>query len=251
MGDFISMFFIATLVIVVLFMCLVCSSGTSLGRALLPKAVADAVAKLLPRTLIRDASANVDGDIVVTAGGTEHAKTVYVRRHSGMTFAWTCDAASEFPRRGNFAFTSLQHNLKPGSTIVPEKVKSRIQSALTEVLASKAFQPADPDDADIWIRVFAALEGEVELQTLSGVFDQRDGYAWGTALRTALQHDSVHESATFARGSLLFDVVDSKSGRVLWQAVAIADIVIDVSSDERDRRTRQAITEVFRRFPPK
>jgi len=35
-----------------------------------------------------------------------------------------------------------------------------------------------------------------------------------------------------------------------WQVVAMADLVVDGSGNERDRRTRQAIVEVFRKFPP-
>ena len=237
-------------IVVVLIIIVLGSAGTPIGRAMLPRSVTDAVSKLLPRALIRDATANADGETIVLVGDKSNPKNVHVRRGDGRTIAWTYDAATQFPRSGTFAFTSFRHNLKPGSTVVPENVKAHVENALTDALAPKQFLPAERDVADVLIRVFGALEDEVELRTIGEAFNQPDGYEWGTALRTALQHDNVGETATFARGSLMLELIDSQTGRLLWEAVAMADVVVDVSEAERDRRTRQAIFELFAKFPP-
>ena len=50
-----SIFIVVVLIIIVLG-----SAGTPIGRAMLPRSVTDAVSKLLPRALIRDATANAD-----------------------------------------------------------------------------------------------------------------------------------------------------------------------------------------------
>ena len=238
-------------IVVVLVIIIFGSAGTSLGRALLPRSVTDAVSKLLPQALIRDATANVDGETIVLVGSQADPKTVHVRRRDGMTIAWTYATTTQFPHSGTFAFTSFQHNLKPGSTDTPAKVKARVQNALTDALAPKQFQPAERDVADIWISVFGALEGEVKLENIGEAFNEPDGHEWGTALRIALTHDSIDQATTFARGSLMLEVVDSRARHVLWQAVAMADIVVDVSESERDRRIREAIGEIFKKFPPR
>ncbi len=142
-------------IVVMLIIIVLGSAGTPIGRAMLPRSVTDAVSKLLPRVLILDATANADGETIVIVGDQSNPKNVHVRRGDGRTIAWTYDAATQFPRSGTFAFTSFRHNLKPGSTVVPENVKAHVENALTDVLAPKQFLPAERDVADVWIRVFA------------------------------------------------------------------------------------------------
>ena len=227
----------------------VCAAGTSAGRAFLPRTITDVVSKLLPGRIITDVAAPGLGEFQVEVQGKGQSRTVHVRRRDGMTIAWTYDVTASFPQSGTFAITALQHNLTPKSAVAPENFKARVQQALTDVLEPKRFQPAPPEIANMWITVFLAIEDEVTLETLSEAFNQPDGHEWGTALRTALQYDSVGDVATLARGSLVLNVVDSRSAKVLWHAAAMADIVVDVTQEERERRTRKAITEMLLWFP--
>ena len=71
----VSIFIVVVLIIIVLG-----SAGTPIGRAMLPRSVTDAVSKLLPRALIRDATANADGETIVLVGDQSNPKNVYVRR---------------------------------------------------------------------------------------------------------------------------------------------------------------------------
>lgn len=241
---------VAAVVVVVFILIAIGASGTSIGRALLPRAVIDAVSKLLPRGVITDAAANALDEFEVKVNGTGESQTIHVRRYKGATIAWTYDAATKFPQAGSFAFTGLQYDPESVSVVVPEEVERRIGAALADVLPPKGFVPRDAEKADLWIKVFGALEDEATLETISQAFDEPGGHQWAGALRTALQHDRVGEVATFARGSLVLEVTDARSKKALWRAAVMADIVVDVSPKERERRTREAIAEILRRFPP-
>lgn len=225
-------------------------SGKSMSRLLLPRPVDEAVAKLLPRGLISDAAAKPSGEFQVQVKVGGKPQTVFVKRLAGATFAWAYDPTEECPASGSFAFTGLRHNLRSDSAISPTEVEHCIERALNDVMAAQDFQTAEVEEATIWIDIFGALEDEFSLDTIPEVFDESDREDWAAALRTALQHDNVGDVAIFARGSLLLHVLDSKSQRVLYRAATMFHIVVDVNEDERERRTREAITQMLQHFPP-
>ena len=90
---------ILAIVIIGIVLLAVCASGTSLGRALLPQAVTDVVSKLLPQSLITDATATDYGEFQLDVSGNTRLKKVHVHRGDGMTIAWAYDAALMFLRQ--------------------------------------------------------------------------------------------------------------------------------------------------------
>lgn len=240
-----------TIVVIGIMLLAVCASGTSLGRALLPRAVTDVVSKLLPQSFITDATATDYNNFLLDVSGNSRLKQVNVRRCNGMTIAWTVDETQIVPQSGTFALISFRHNLNSDSTLVPEKVKKRVEIALADVLSTKQFQSADADLADLWISVFGALEDEVSLETITNSFERLDDLEWQAAVRTALSHVGVENAMKFGRGSLILDIVDSQTTEVLWRTAAIADMLVDVSDAEKERRTGVPIAEMLKKFPPR
>ena len=240
----------AALIIFGIVLLAVLGSGTSIGRAMLPQPVTDAVAKLLPWSRITDASATATGEYQLQVSGNAQLRTVHVRRVHDMTTAWTFDPEAEFPQAGIFALTRFRHNLKPGSSNQSESFEARVRQALIETLAPKHFEPAESTPADICINVFGAIENEIAINELGNVFDRPDSREWPLAVKTALTHDSGEKVTTIARGSLVLEVIEPRSGHVLWHAAAIADIVVEVRDAEKYRRVHSAITEMLRKFPP-
>jgi len=231
----------------------VAASRISISASLLPQPVNDVVAKLFPRTAILDATAGESGEFLVEIITSGEPRAVKVRRFedSEITVAWTFDANADIPKSGKFAFISLRHNLQQDSAVTPEDVRARIKRSLEAVLAPKQWEQSSEDSADIQISVFVALENEVTLDRTNDALDRNDLHEWGGALANALRHETVSEMPTFAHGSLVLDIVDSKTKKHLWRAAAISDIVVDVSEHEKDRRTHRAIAGMLERFPPK
>ncbi|MCM2369442.1 DUF4136 domain-containing protein [Aporhodopirellula aestuarii] len=236
--------------IIVIVMFAVFASGTSIGRFLLPRAVTDVVSKLLPQSFITDAEATATGDFILQVSGTQRLTSVHVHRGVEMTIAWAYDESIEFPQTGTYAFSSFQHNLKANSALKPQKVKARIEKALADTLTSKQFQTSETGAADIGISVFGALEKEVSLQAITETFDRPDDDEWREAIHTAMTHGRDEEVTTLGRGSLVLDIVDSRTKEVLWRAAAISNMLVDVSDTEKERRMGVAVSEMLRRFPP-
>jgi hypothetical protein len=226
------------------------AAGTSLGRSLLPRVVTDVVSKLLPRARVRDAASTGVDEFAVEVTASEGPRTVHVRRSGEITLAWTFDTNAVFPKSGTFALTTFRHNLQPDSATSPVDVESRVRASLEAALQPKNFRPAGAEAADLKINVFGALEDEVTLDTIDAALEWPDGHDWPATLSAALQHGDAGETATFARGSLVLDVVDARTAKVLWHAAAIADIVVDADSAEQERRTLQAISGMLNHFPP-
>jgi len=217
---------------------------------MLQERVSDAVRRLLPGR-VSDTTASGLGEFEVMVNQAGKKIAVHVRQHDGMTFAWIENAEATVPNHGTFAFSGWHHNISPSSSIDTGKLKARVDVSLREMLATLGFTPADAEVATIQISVFAAAEDVVSLDTVSEAFNEPDGHQWATALQQAVQHDHVNQHLIFARGSLILDVRRTDSGAWLRRAVAVADLVLDVSQAEKERRTRLAITGLFRNFIPK
>lgn len=225
------------------------ASGTSIGRAMLPRPVTDVVSKLLPRALITDASASGYGEFELQVHGAAHLKTVHVRHREKMTIAWAYDPTLEYAHTGTFAFSNFRHNLKPGSILQPAKIQARLQKALTEVLTPKKYQLAEPQSADILISIFGAIAEDITLAELGDVVERPDDHEWQQALIMAVGHDTDKEATVLARGSLVLEILEAKSMNVLWRAAAIADVALGVSDMEKQNRTSVAVAEMLKQFP--
>lgn len=227
------------------------ASQTSIGSAMLPEGVSDAVRRLLPRSLISDANVSGLGEFEVTVNQAGAKIPVHVRQHDGMTFAWIDNAEEAVPNYGTYLFSGWHHNICPDSPVDAGKLKSRVDGALREAMATCGFTRAGAEVSTIEISVFVADEDVVSLDTVTEAFNEPDGRQWATALQEAVQHDDVGQNLTFARGSLLLDIRRTDSDAWLRRAVAVADIVLDVSPAEKERRMRVAITGLFQKFAPK
>lgn len=242
--------FVALLVLVVL---VVISSTTDLGRAMLPDAVTSALAKLLPDSWIKDVKVKGPGLFELKVQGAAHLKTVYVRHAQHRTIAWTFDPAARCPQTGTFSIVDFYPDIRVAarSPIDRATVRTRISTALSEVLSTKGFQPVKQSDADILIRIVACVDQGIPIDDLQSSFGDRDIGEWKAALRTALQHDGVRNPTTLAQGTILMNLFDAASHTVLWRAAALGRFVVDVSERERDRRVRLAVSEMLDLFPPK
>jgi hypothetical protein len=53
------------------------------------------------------------------------------------------------------------------------------------------------------------------------------------------------------QGSLVLDIIDPGAKNVVWRSVAQGEIRADRSPQERNERLREAIGDMFKKFPPK
>jgi hypothetical protein len=55
----------------------------------------------------------------------------------------------------------------------------------------------------------------------------------------------------YPRGSLILDVTSVATGEVVWRGIAQAELKWDEAEPKRDQRVRDAVRQLFKKFPPK
>lgn len=51
--------------------------------------------------------------------------------------------------------------------------------------------------------------------------------------------------------SIIIDIVNPKTKKLMWRGVAKAEIIVEVSDREKQRRTNEVVRRLLRDFPPK
>lgn len=243
---------ISIVVIVGIVVLMFAASATSIGRAMLPDAVLDAAAKLIPQGIVLDGEANAYGEFQLQVKGATKLKTVHVRRTEEYTVAWTFDPTLKCPPIGTYALVDFRHNLDADSdsALAPERVQARIDAALADTLPAKQFSAVDAASADILVSAFAAIDDAVAVDDLMDGFQYQHNDEWKSAIRTAQKYGGANNPKTVASGSIMLYLLDASSRQLLWRAAAIGKIVVDVSDAERERRIRLAVAEMLKNFPP-
>jgi hypothetical protein len=54
----------------------------------------------------------------------------------------------------------------------------------------------------------------------------------------------------YEQGTLILDVIDAGSNKLIWRGSAAARVVDDKTPEERTRRVNEAVEKILERFPP-
>jgi hypothetical protein len=117
----------------------------------------------------------------------------------------------------------------------------RIISAVDHWLIAKGLTPAPPALADVAVSVHVATKERYTLQTFYDGWPPGWGFSgWGTA---------TTEVIPFVEGTMVVDVFDAKTKRLVWRGVATDTISSD--PQKNTKRIEKAVEKMFRKnFPP-
>jgi hypothetical protein len=161
---------------------------------------------------------------------------------STMNLSTDFDKSNDFTRYKTF-------DLMPGNEMKSYLQQERLEDAVVAALADKGFSRA-ATGADF----FVALHGRVDTHsevTQSSSFGYAAvgwgywapyGYSGTTATTTARQ---------VPLGTLVLDIVDASTRKLVWQAVASDTLTPHASADSKVSRLNSAIKRVLASFPPK
>jgi hypothetical protein len=136
---------------------------------------------------------------------------------------------------------------------VPEKidprvhndlVDRRVRSAVERVLAAKGFRKVEQGQGDFGVGYLAAIEGKVDVQTINSFYGYGPGWGGGMGPPT---ETIVRE---YDQGTLVLDVVDTRTKRLVWRGSAQAEVSENRSPEARDERLNEAVTRMLAGFPP-
>ncbi len=156
---------------------------------------------------------------------------------AGMAIEAEQDPAVTFNRYETYSWGSNQR--APGDVRVTSALRAQIVDDIDRQLTGKGYLRVNRDgDFSVIYRV--TIEGETIVQTL-------DGYA-GSVWTEDLARP-VLALRRYEEGTLIIDIIDGESERLVWRGSAKAEVRQRVSIEDRSSRVAEAVRKVLERFP--
>jgi uncharacterized protein DUF4136 len=146
---------------------------------------------------------------------------------------------TDFDRTANFSALKT-YSWREGTPIPNPLMSERVVSAVDAQLAAKGLQKVD-SAGDMTVTYHAATDQSMEMQTFS-----TGGYygCWGGCMGTT--STTVNKVTT---GTLIVDLVDTKSNKMLWRGTGSDTVTGDPQDTER--KINEVVKRMFGNFPPK
>jgi hypothetical protein len=152
------------------------------------------------------------------------------------------DRTVNFARYHTFGFAGGHLEINGVSDDGNTIVKDRIRNAIVSVMTSKGFVevPANPD---VVVGYFAGARSRTEIESMPPYTPEVGpfwyGGWWGPGY-------ADWWTRTYEEGTLVIDLVDHTTQRLVWRAYARAE----VSTPLTDEKIHRGIAKAFERYPP-
>lgn len=128
-----------------------------------------------------------------------------------------------------------------------EAVHAMIQAAIVKDLTGKGLQQAAPDRiGDLTVAYLIILGNNVTTTSINDYF----GYGRNASALVDKAHRAFTENDSnpnyFEAGTLVIDLIDSRSHELLKRGYAVRQVLRDVSAEVRQERIQEAVDEVLK-----
>lgn len=152
------------------------------------------------------------------------------------TFGWHPDGAGE-----------VKLLMKEGGD--PEQIRTRweptIKDAVEKELTRRSLAPATSGVPDLYLNYYFLSGPNSEAQTRGQFIGAVP--PWGIPdfemTTTSLK--------IFEQGTLILDIIDGPKRQIVWRGIAEAQVDRQRTPVERDKRIREAVAELLKKYPPK
>jgi Domain of unknown function (DUF4136) len=157
------------------------------------------------------------------------------------TTAFAQEVTYDFDRSADFS--KLQSYVWVMGTPVRDDFNhKRIVDAIDKQLAAKGLGKAEGKDrADVLVAYHAAFSKNLEVNGFSSGWG---GYRFGPARSGSARVEEI------LVGTLVVDVIDAKTGTILWRGIATKDLDVNASPEKRDKNINKAAEKLFKKYPP-
>lgn len=136
-------------------------------------------------------------------------------------------------------FTSLRtYSWFSGPHVGTTPLDTRVREAVDAELAARGYGMAAEGDADFVVNHLARVHGRIDVKEIRAYYG---GGQWR-------QETYVDE---YDEGTLVLDVLEPTSAKVLWRGTAAALLDPERSLGDRDEAMRETVKRVLDGFPPK
>ncbi len=124
---------------------------------------------------------------------------------------------------------------------------ARVRGAVNRVLASKGYtQDTAGTRPDFLVGYHAVVRQKTSVQTINTWYGYGPGPGWGGM--GGWPQTYVRE---YDEGTLLIDIIDPATMKLLWRGSGTAIVVPGLSPEEREKRINSAVDQILADFPPR
>ena len=161
------------------------------------------------------------------------------------------DASANIANLKSYSWTTESKQSTGEPLLDDPSLHSVIQSAIDQELGGKNYQK-ESSDGDFLILYSALLEGKEEIITQEEYEDYPLVYGWnmGYVPHERLEDGTRTYIRQYQEGTLIIDILEPETDRLIWRGSAIADIQRTASLAKRRERAQKAVHNILESLPP-
>jgi hypothetical protein len=155
----------------------------------------------------------------------------------------------DFDKTANFAAFKT-YAQKEGTKVGQPLIDDRIVAAIDNTMAAKGFTKVDANP-DVIVIYHVAFDKQKDISTFSSGYGGGYGpygYGWGGGWGGGTSTTQVRDILI---GTLVIDMADAKKGQMVWRGMATKEVNPQAKPEKRDKNINDAVTKVFKNYPPK
>jgi hypothetical protein len=165
---------------------------------------------------------------------------------ASITVSTDYDPDADFSGFRTFSWMSKPGNIPDDPRIDSDLLRSRIEDAVRDTMTAKGYDFVEKGSADLLLGYHVTVEDKVDVSTFDNYYGYRGGwYYYGAPY--AYQDTYVRQ---YQVGTLILDVANGKTKRLIWRGTAKAELLASPTPEEREERIREAVEKMLDKFPP-
>jgi hypothetical protein len=164
------------------------------------------------------------------------------------------DRSTAFSGYHTYAWVSADQEKTGDRRADSSSVDMRIRIAVGTQLRLKGYQALAEGKPDFYVAYHIGLKDNSPSLSSQYYSDGMAGHAFTHSADTrsaGKARSAPTEAPSYLTGSLLIDVIDAASQKLVWRGTAAGEVDPGLTSQQRDERTKAIVQSVLSHFPPK
>ncbi|HKY70295.1 MAG TPA: DUF4136 domain-containing protein [Nitrospira sp.] len=165
------------------------------------------------------------------------------------------DRGADFSAYRSYAWLSADQEKTGDRRADSSVVDMRIRIAVGTQLRLKGYHALTDGTPDFYVAYHIGLKDSSPSISTQYYSEGMAGHAFSHAADTRSAGKSTPAAneapASYLTGSLLIDIIDAASQKLVWRGSAAGEVDPSLTSQQRDERTRVIVQRILSQFPPK
>lgn len=164
------------------------------------------------------------------------------------------DRSADFSAYHSYAWLSADQEKTGDRRADSSTVDMRIRIAVGTQLRLKGYEALAAGKPDFYVAYHVGLKDSSPNISTQYYSDGMAGHAFAHSADTRTASGSTpasNEMPSYLTGSLLIDIIDAASQKLVWRGTAAGEVDPGLTSQQRDERTKAIVQKLLSNFPPK